>query len=89
MVAKVVLTEERRFGHTIAVGLRNLEADLRRVRGEAESKLVYPGDSAFRLYDTYGLPRDFIEDVCRDAGIPVDWEGFDRAMEEQRARGRA
>ncbi len=89
MVAKVVLTEERRFGHTIAVGLRNLEADLRRVKGEAESKLAYPGDSAFRLYDTYGLPRDFIEDVCRDAGIPVDWEGFDRAMEEQRARGRA
>ena len=89
MVAKVVLTEERRFGHTIAVGLRNLEADLRRVKGEADSKLVYPGDSAFRLYDTYGLPRDFIEDVCRDAGIPVHWEEFDRAMEEQRARGRA
>ena len=49
----------------------------------------YPGTNAFRLYDTYGLPRDFIEDVCRDAGITVDWAGFDRAMSEQKARARA
>ena len=47
------------------------------------------GASAFSLYDTYGLPRDFIEDAARDAGITVDWEGFDRAMEEQRTRARA
>ncbi len=44
---------------------------------------------AFKLYDTYGLPRDFIEDVTRDAGIQVDWAGFDRAMEEQRTRAKA
>ena len=49
----------------------------------------YPGDRAFKLYDTYGLPRDFIEDVARDAGFKVDWAGFDRAMEEQRTRARA
>jgi len=47
------------------------------------------GEIAFRLYDTFGLPRDFIEDVTRDAGIKVDWAGFDRAMEEQRTRARA
>jgi alanyl-tRNA synthetase len=51
--------------------------------------MVYPGKSAFRLYDTYGLPRDFIEDACRDVGLHVDWAGFDRAMEEQRTRARA
>jgi alanyl-tRNA synthetase len=50
---------------------------------------VLPGYEAFKLYDTYGLPRDFIEDACRDAGIKFDGEGFDRAMEEQRKRARA
>jgi alanyl-tRNA synthetase len=59
--------------------------------GSLEPKLnpTYAGDKAFRLYDTYGLPRDFIEDVVRDAGFKVDWSGFDKAMEEQRARARA
>ena len=47
------------------------------------------GPDVFRLYDTFGLPRDFIEDAARDAGIAVDWAGFDRAMEEQRARAKA
>jgi alanyl-tRNA synthetase len=49
----------------------------------------YPGEKAFKLYDTYGLPRDFIEDVLRDAGVKVDWAGFDRAMQEQRTRAKA
>ena len=47
------------------------------------------GEAAFKLYDTFGLPRDFIEDVTRDAGIKVDWAGFDRAMDEQRTRAKA
>jgi alanyl-tRNA synthetase len=52
-------------------------------------KKAIPGEDVFPLYDTYGLPRDFIEDVTRDAGVKVDWAGFERAMEEQRARARA
>ena len=51
--------------------------------------LVYPGKEAFKLYDTYGLPKDFIEDTCRDLGVLLDSEGFDRAMQEQRERARA
>jgi alanyl-tRNA synthetase len=51
--------------------------------------MFYPGESAFRLYDTYGLPRDFIEDACRDVGLQVDWSAFDKAMEEQRTKARA
>jgi alanyl-tRNA synthetase len=47
------------------------------------------GQDLFRLYDTYGVPRDFIEDMVRDAGIAIDWAGFDRAMEEQRTRAKA
>ena len=47
------------------------------------------GAEAFKLYDTYGLPRDFIEDVTRDGAISVDWSGFEKAMTEQRTRAKA
>jgi alanyl-tRNA synthetase len=57
--------------------------------GVGFDKPLLKGEAAFKLYDTYGLPRDFIEDVTRDAGVQVDWAGFDRAMEEQRTRARA
>jgi alanyl-tRNA synthetase len=57
--------------------------------GSGPAFRTYPGDKAFRLYDTYGLPRDFIEDVTRDAGIKVDWPGFEKAMVEQRTRAKA
>jgi alanyl-tRNA synthetase len=51
--------------------------------------LTLPGDEAFKIYDTYGLPRDFIEDTCRDYGVTLDQTGFDRAMGEQKSRARA
>jgi alanyl-tRNA synthetase len=60
-----------------------------RLLRESGKTFVYPGERAFRLYDTYGLPRDFIEDVARDSGFEVDWDGFDHAMEEQRTRAKA
>jgi alanyl-tRNA synthetase len=50
---------------------------------------VLTGESAFKLYDTFGLPRDFIEDTCRDLGVGFDGGGFDRAMDEQKTRARA
>jgi len=50
---------------------------------------VFPGGEAFRLYDTFGLPLDFIQDAARDAGLLFDQTGFDRAMEEQKSRARA
>jgi alanyl-tRNA synthetase len=49
----------------------------------------FPGTSAFKLYDTFGLPLDYIVDALRDAGLDLDQEGFDRAMAEQRERARA
>jgi len=52
-------------------------------------KVVYPGENAFKLYDTLGLPLDFIQDSVRDLGIEFDLAGFERAMEEQRTRARA
>jgi alanyl-tRNA synthetase len=73
--------------------MRKLERDhLVQLRSEQNKRgvaLEYPAALAFRLYDTYGLPRDFIEDITRDAGLSVDWSGFDKAMEEQRTRARA
>jgi alanyl-tRNA synthetase len=51
--------------------------------------LTYPGEQAFKLYDTYGLPLDFVIDFCRDLGVAFDQQGFDRAMEEQKSRARA
>jgi alanyl-tRNA synthetase len=59
------------------------------VRRTAKKAPVMEGSKAFQLYDTYGLPRDFIEDLGRDSGIDIDWKGFDRAMEEQRTRAKA
>ncbi|MBZ5525843.1 MAG: alanine--tRNA ligase [Acidobacteriia bacterium] len=86
-VSKVVYEEERRFAHTLDLGLERLEADLRQVKPGPSA--VYAGESAFKLYDTYGLPLDFIADACRDAGIQFDETGFNRAMQEQRERARA
>jgi len=95
--------EETRFSRTVNIGLKRLEEDLNELREpvliehQAREQLRgtpfivgrYAGDKAFRLYDTYGLPRDFIEDVVRDATFSVDWEGFERALQEQRTRARA
>ena len=77
----LLTAEETRFGRTLDAGLKMLDPLLRHPRLD--------GEVAFRIYDTYGLPRDFIEDAARDAQVAVDWEGFDRAMHEQRARARA
>ncbi len=56
---------------------------------ESREKAIFPGDKAFKLYDTYGLPRDFIEDIARDAGFVIDAAGFHSAMEQQRTTARA
>jgi alanyl-tRNA synthetase len=80
--------------------LRDLESDrstdaIRFFQSLVKSTLPKPewpllsGEKAFQLYDTFGLPFDFIDDVARDHGMRVDEETFDRAMEEQRTRARA
>src|ERR1700686_1005966 len=54
-----------------------------------ETGPLYPGNQAFKLYDTFGMPLDFMQDAARDQGIAFDQAGFDRAMQEQRERARA
>ncbi|MGH9680868.1 MAG: alanine--tRNA ligase, partial [Candidatus Acidiferrales bacterium] len=82
-VCKIILNEETRFAHTLAIGLKKLDEDL------AQSPVLYGGTDAFKLYDTYGLPLDFIKDAVRDAKLEFDEPGFEQAMEEQRTRARA
>ena len=80
-VSKTVLVEETRFAHTLDVGLEKLEALL--------AKNNLSGQEAFKLYDTFGMPLDFMQDAARDHGVAFDEEGFDAAMNEQRSRARA
>jgi alanyl-tRNA synthetase len=82
-VSKTVQVEETRFAHTMDVGLEKLEALLKSSVG----KLA--GEDAFKLYDTFGMPLDFMQDAARDQGIEFDRASFDHAMDEQKARARA
>ena len=82
-VSKAVHAEETRFAHTLDIGLEKLEALLK----ESTGKLA--GEEAFKLYDTFGMPLDFIQDAARDQGLSFDQAGFDRALDEQKSRARA
>jgi alanyl-tRNA synthetase len=82
-ISQNVLTEETRFAHTLDVGLEKLEELLK------TSKAELAGAEAFKLYDTFGMPLDFMQDAARDQGVAFDHAGFNQAMEEQRARARA
>src|ERR1700758_248361 len=64
-------------------------AELERANLYLKSGPVYHGQDAFKLYDTFGMPMDFIQDAARDRGIHFDQAGFDAAMEEQKQRARA
>ena len=90
-VSKTVLAEETRFAHTLDLGLKRLEEDLRleTSRRDPTKPTIYSGELAFKLYDTFGMPLDFMQDAARDQGIVFDQEGFDRALNEQRERARA
>jgi alanyl-tRNA synthetase len=82
-ITEVLRVEEERFFETLATGMEILEGALK------DGAKVLPGDVAFKLHDTYGFPLDLSADVCREAGVQVDSEGFNAAMEAQKAKGRA
>ena len=84
-IVQVIKSEEERFDAVLTNGLPLLEEVLERA---AKTTKVVPGDEAFKLYDTHGLPRDFIEDLASNQGLKFDAEGFDTAMEGQRVKAR-
>jgi alanyl-tRNA synthetase len=115
-ISKAVLAEEKRFAHTLNIGLAVLEPMIRprdwdkyeqilpgsadRIARMAEQQAMHrqgleerltvlPGAVAFKISSTYGVPRDFIEDLCRDEGVAFDAGGFEAALAEEQARARA
>ncbi len=82
MVSKMILGEEKKFIHA----LENGEAMLRE---KIAGKDTLPGEDVFRLYDTFGFPPDLTAEICAEAGVSVDMEGFKACMEEQRNRARS
>jgi len=86
IVTQVIRSEEERFDAVLTSGLPRLEDILDKA---AAGNGVVPGEAAFKLYDTHGLPRDFIEDMVEDRKLRLDQEAFERAMEAQREKARA
>ena len=85
-IARVVRSEEDRFDAVLTAGLPRLEEVLDRA---AAGNRVVPGEEAFKLYDSLGVPMDFIEDLAEQRQISVDREGFEREMAGQRRKARA
>jgi alanyl-tRNA synthetase len=83
-VERVLKQEEERFEETLDYGLRILEEAIASMKGN-----LIPGETVFKLYDTYGFPVDLTADIARERGLEVDTEGFEREMEAQRERARA
>ena len=81
--AEIILQEEERFGETLEHGMAILEAAL----GDGIREL--DGETAFKLYDTFGFPLDLTADICRERGITLNEAGFETAMSRQRERARA
>jgi alanyl-tRNA synthetase len=85
-IREVIRAEEERFGETLEKGLVLLEDATAKLK--AENQQVLSGEVAFRLYDTFGFPLDLTEDILRGEGMAVDPAGFEKLMQQQRARGR-
>jgi alanyl-tRNA synthetase len=84
-VARVLKQEEERFGETLEQGIRIVNDEI----AGRPAGYVLPGETVFKLWDTYGFPVDLTSDYLRQRGMTSDIEGYERAMEEQRERGRA
>ena len=96
-IIRIVHAEEKRFENTLEVGVAKFHEDIAAIRRlddpmkqlSPEFKNVYEGERAFRLYDTFGLPKDLIRDIVRDQGWIFDEAGFERAFGEQQERAKA
>jgi alanyl-tRNA synthetase len=83
-IEKILLQEEEQFAKTLENGLRLLEQDIAELKGTE-----IPGDTIFTLYDTYGFPVDLTNDIARERGLTLDYQGYEKAMERQRDMARA
>ncbi|MEE8464531.1 MAG: alanine--tRNA ligase, partial [Gammaproteobacteria bacterium] len=83
-IEKMLLQEERRFAETLSKGMGLLEAVIAGLEGKE-----IPGDTVFKLYDTYGFPLDLTADIAREKGLSIDRKGFEQAMDGQRSQAKA
>jgi alanyl-tRNA synthetase len=83
-IERVLRQEEERFAETLAQGMALLDGAIGRLSGRQ-----IPGETVFRLYDTFGFPLDLTNDIARERGLTIDEAGFETAMNEQRNRARA
>src|SRR5258707_10917033 len=81
---QVLAQEETRFAETLATGMALLDAETTKLKSS-----VIPGETVFKLYDTFGFPADLTADIARERGLSIDQAAFDVAMEAQRGRARA
>ncbi len=86
-VSAVIRDEEERFSRTLNAGIDRIGEEIEQLRRSGGT--VLPGEAAFRLYDTHGIPVDLIGEIARDEGVSLDLEGYEKAMEAQRARSAA
>ena len=86
-ITKVIQNEEERFLETLERGLEMMSAEIKSIKG-LKGK-IFSGETAFKLYDTFGFPIDLTELIARENGLKVDRELFDREMEKQKERARA
>lgn len=83
-VERILKTEEERFAETLDQGMKILESAIAELKGK-----TIPGETIFKLYDTYGFPFDLTGDIARERNLELDSDGFEKAMEAQRERARA
>ncbi|WP_417910008.1 alanine--tRNA ligase [Candidatus Electronema sp. PJ] len=88
LLQKVTDHEESRFGETLDKGLAMLDAEIARLLEEQPASQLISGDFIFKLYDTYGFPKDIVRDAALEQGLGIDDAGFEAAMQEQREQSR-
>ncbi|MDA8134669.1 MAG: alanine--tRNA ligase [Desulfobacteraceae bacterium] len=88
-ILNVVKNEEEKFLETLETGMKLLEATIQDIKAGPGQKSVIPGSVIFKLYDTFGFPVDIIRDHVKEMKIDLDMDGFNLAMEEQKARSRS
>ena len=86
LIKEITQKEEERFLETLDFGLKLLSQEIEKIRQKTVH--ILPGETAFKLYDTYGFPIDIITDMAREEGVEVDIAGFEKAMALQKSRAR-
>ena len=84
LIKETIKAEELRFGKTLSTGMKLLDEQT----ASLSAGSVLSGETAFKLYDTYGFPLDLTQDALKTKNIEVDTDGFNKAMEEQKAKAR-